>query len=141
MSLLVSQLLVLPQPPAEARLILLGLAYLLTKHALADYFLQSRYQWHNKGTYGHFGGLVHGALHALLTAPVFLIIPGASLDLAALLLAAEFLVHYHVDWLKEHIVRRRGWTAADAGFWQAIGIDQLVHGLTYIAIVWVLVSL
>ena len=42
---------------------LLGLAYLMAKHALADFFLQTKYQWANKGRYGHPGGLLHAAIH------------------------------------------------------------------------------
>ena len=126
--------------PVDARLVLVALAYLLTKHAVADYFLQGRYQWGNKGRYGHPGGIVHSAVHAALTAPVFLIVAAPSFILGAALLGAEFLIHYHVDWLKDRIVRARGWTAGDAMFWHAIGIDQLLHGLTYIAIVWMLLS-
>jgi hypothetical protein len=118
---------------------LLAMAYLLFKHALADYAFQTSYQFGNKGMYGHPGGFVHGAVHVLLTAPVFLILPPASLGLAVLLLGAEFLVHYHIDWAKEQFVKARGLTSNDAAFWRAMGLDQLLHGLTYVAIVWVLV--
>lgn len=130
--------------PTDARslaeLALLGMAYLLFKHAIADYVIQTRYQFGNKGMYGHPGGFVHGLLHVALTAPVFLILPPASVGLAVLILGAEFLVHYHIDWVKEQVVRLRGLTTEDAGFWRAIGIDQLLHGLTYVAILWVLVA-
>ena len=53
---------------------------------------------------------------------------------------AEFLLHYHVDWLKEQVTRRNGWTAQDRGFWFALGTDQLVHGLSYLVIVAVLIA-
>lgn len=125
-------------PLGETRLALLAMAYLLVKHAIADYFLQTRFQWFNKGKYGHPGGLVHGALHIALTAPVFIILPPASLGLAAAILGGEFLIHYHVDWFKERFVKARGLTPNDAWFWHAIGVDQLLHGLTYVAIVWLL---
>jgi hypothetical protein len=144
MSLVANPLLAFPGllsgPPPEVRAVLIALAYLLFKHAIADYFLQTRYQWFNKGQYGHLGGVVHSGLHVLLTVPVFFILPGASLTLAAVLLAAEFLIHYHVDWVKDSVVRARGWTSADDGYWRAMGADQLVHGLTYVAIVWILSS-
>ncbi len=54
------------------------------------------------------------------------------------LLVAEFVLHYHIDYTKEQVVRRHGWTSHDTPFWWAIGLDQLLHGLTYVAIVWLL---
>jgi hypothetical protein len=115
-----------------------GLAYLLIKHAIADFFLQTAFQWRNKGVYGHPGGLVHVAIHAALTLPVFLILRPRTFAVAALVLAAEALVHYHIDWLKERIVKRQQWTTADDSYWRALGFDQLLHGLTYVWIVWLL---
>ena len=49
-------------------------------------------------------------------------------------LVAEFVVHYHIDWGKEQIVKRFDWRSGPR-FWNAIGFDQLLHGLTYLAIV------
>ena len=49
-------------------------------------------------------------------------------------IAAEWAVHYHVDWLKEQINRRRGLSFDDALFWAIFGADPrdageiLVHG-------------
>jgi hypothetical protein len=42
--------------------------------------------------------------------------------------------------LKEQVTQRNGWTSQDPGFWYALGTDQLVHGLTYVAIVAALVA-
>jgi hypothetical protein len=67
------------------------------------------------------------------------LLPG-SLLVAVGVAFGEFAVHYHVDWLKEQITRRNGLTIDDPGFWHAMGTDQLVHGLTYVAIVAVLVA-
>jgi hypothetical protein len=116
---------------------LAAMAYLLTKHAVADYFLQSETIYRQKGIYGAPGGLLHAFTHILLTAPVFLLFPGGSAALAFSLLGAEFLVHYHIDWAKEQIVRHYGWRFADRQYWGALGFDQLLHGLTYVAILWV----
>ncbi len=120
--------------------IILSVAYLLTKHAVADFFLQTPYQYKNKGTYGHPGGLLHCAIHLVLTAPVFLIVVPSGALLATAILVGEFIVHYHVDWSKEALVKRNAWTAGKAAFWLATGVHQLAHGLTYVVIVWVLVS-
>jgi hypothetical protein len=115
-------------------------SYLLVKHAAADFFLQTDAIFRQKGNYGAPGGLQHAFIHIVLTAPVFFLFPGGSLGLATGILAAEFLVHYHVDWTKEQIVRRNGWTTKDRLFWWALGFDQLLHGLTYTAILWVWLS-
>ena len=120
--------------------IALSVAYLLTKHAVADFFLQTPYQYKNKGTYGHPGGLLHCAIHLVLTVPVFLIAVPSGALLATAILVGEFIVHYHVDWSKEALVKRNALTVDKAAFWWAIGVDQLAHGLTYVVIVWVLVS-
>ncbi len=119
-------------------LMLTGVAYLLVKHALADFFLQTRYQWANKGRYGHPGGLLHAAIHVVLSSPVLLIVAPASTVHAAWVLGGEFLIHYHCDWTKEQLVQRCGWTPTTDQFWRSLGIDQLVHGLTYVGMVWAL---
>ena len=123
--------------PAEAQAIqiaLTAIAYLMVKHAVADFFLQTETQRREKGQYGATGGLTHSLTHIALTAPVFLIVPAISTGLAASLLAAEFVLHYHIDWIKEQVVRANAWTSHDTPFWWAIGFDQLLHGLTYVGL-------
>lgn len=115
--------------------ILFAFTVLMVKHTLADFFLQTPYQYLNKGTYGHPGGLIHAGIHVLLTLPVFAILLPASITLALAILAGEFVVHYHIDWFKERAGRSKGWTPQDAWFWRTLGLDQLAHMLTYIGIV------
>ena len=111
---------------------LIVILILLFKHLVCDFFLQTAYQYRNKGIYGHPGGLLHAGLHVLGTAFLFLYVnPGPKI--VALILAGEFIVHYHIDWAKEQLVRRFDWRDG-ARFWNAIGFDQLLHGLTYLAI-------
>lgn len=121
---------------ALANLILGAMALLLIKHAVADFLLQTEYQRRTKGTYGAPGGLLHSAIHVLLTAPILLALfsPLSPGRLAALLIG-EFVLHYHFDWAKDQAVRRNGWTSHDTPFWWALGVDQLLHGLTYVAII------
>jgi Protein of unknown function (DUF3307) len=127
----------MPQPVLIA---LAAVAVLMCKHAVADFYLQSAYQYLNKGTYGHPGGIEHSAIHVALTPLVYLVIAPASLLLALIIAISEFLLHYHIDWLKEQVTHRNGWTAKDRGFWYALGTDQLLHGLTYLVIVGVLIA-
>lgn len=122
---------------SPAHLALAAMTYLLAKHAVADFLLQTPLIYRQKAIYGAPGGLLHALIHIVLTAPVFLLFPAGSAGLAAALLAAEFSVHYHIDWLKEQIVRHYGWVFADRQYWCALGIDQFLHGLTYAAILWV----
>ncbi len=110
------------------------------KHAVADFFLQTNYQYLNKGIYGHPGGIIHAGIHTALTPLVYLVLAPSSLLLVGGLAVGEFLAHYHIDWLKEQIVRGGGWTAQDRGFWYALGTDQFVHGLTYLLIVGILIA-
>jgi hypothetical protein len=94
----------------------------------------------NKGTYGHPGGFIHAGIHTALTPLVYLVLVPGSLLIAGAIALAEFVVHYHIDWAKEQITRRNGWTAQNPGFWHALGTDQLIHGLTYLGIVAVLIA-
>jgi Protein of unknown function (DUF3307) len=125
--------------PDLALLALAAVAVLMVKHAIADFYLQTPYQYLNKGTYGHPGGLLHSAIHVALTPLVYLVLVPGSLLIAGAIALGEFVAHYHIDWLKEQIVRRNGMTMQDPGFWHALGTDQLVHGLTYLVIVAALV--
>jgi hypothetical protein len=125
--------------PKLVILALAAVAVLMFKHAVADFYLQTPYQYLNKGTYGHPGGCIHAGIHAVLTPFVYLVLVPSSLLLVLAITIGEFAVHYHVDWMKEQVMHRNGWTAHDRGFWYALGTDQLVHGLTYLLIVAALV--
>jgi hypothetical protein len=122
-----------------ANLALVVVAILLIKHCLFDFVFQTRFQLENKAQYGHPGGLLHGSLQIVGTLPAFLII-APSLLVGAAILLAEFVTHYHVDWLKEELLRRAGWSPSDARYWKLLGADQLIHGLSYIGIAWILAA-
>jgi Protein of unknown function (DUF3307) len=92
---------------------LAAVAVLMFKHAVADFYLQTSYQYLNKGTYGHPGGFLHAGIHAALTPFVYLVLVPSSLLLVLGITLAEFAVHYHVDWLKEQVTHRNGWTSRD----------------------------
>jgi hypothetical protein len=119
----------------QTQIALIVVLILLFKHLVCDFFLQTAYQYRNKGIYGHPGGLLHAGLHVLGTACLFFYVnPG--MKIAALILAGEFIVHYHIDWAKEQVVKRMGLSMQEPGFWWALGVDQFLHGATYIAIAW-----
>jgi hypothetical protein len=103
------------------------------KHFVCDFVLQTAYQYRNKGIYGHPAGFVHAGLHAAGSLPAVLIMT-ETLWLIAAILAAEFAVHYHVDWLKEQINKRHALTFNDARYWSVFGADQLIHQMSYVVI-------
>lgn len=87
-----------------------------------------------KGTYGAKGGIQHSAVHAVFTAMVFFTV---LTDFYAVLLISfiDFVAHYHIDWAKMNINKHRKLTPADDAFWFWLGIDQLMHYLTYIGLI------
>jgi hypothetical protein len=105
----------------------------MMKHFIVDFLLQFRYQWSNKGTYGHPGGLLHAGLHGIGTALCLLMFSWEDILFLALL---DALFHYHIDWAKMNLNARMGWTATTSEyFWWLLGLDQLLHMMTYIAII------
>jgi hypothetical protein len=118
----------------ELAVVLWALFAFQLKHFLCDFVLQTKFQVDTKKIYGHFGGFIHAGLHALGTLPIVLV-AGASAGVAAAIVIGEFIVHYHVDWLKGQIDLRTGWTEKDQAYWAVFGADQLIHQLTYLAIV------
>jgi hypothetical protein len=122
-----------------ARIALIVVLILLFKHLVCDFFLQTAYQYRNKGIYGHPGGLLHAGLHVLGTACLFFYVnPGPKI--AALILAGEFIVHYHIDWAKEQIVKRLRLSTENPAFWWMLGVDQFLHGATYVVIAWLVLG-
>jgi hypothetical protein len=119
---------------SEAQAVVLLLALFGIKHFVVDYPLQKPYQFMNKGTYGHPGGLLHAGLHAIGTVAVLWLF--ADIEWIAIMAALDFTVHYHVDWAKMRINERYGWKSdKHEQFWILLGFDQLLHWLTYVAII------
>jgi hypothetical protein len=131
---------------------------LIVKHFLADGPLQSDYQLANKGRFLHLGGVLHAGVHAALTAVcialcfwLFSIGPhGATAKLAAIsaISVLELVLHYTIDWLKCFAEKSGGWSeqfVSDDGeralliknemFFHAFLADQMLHSLTYVAII------
>ena len=124
---------------SQVLLVFAALLVLQVKHFVADFVLQTPYQYLNKGIYGHPGGLIHAGIHVVGTMLTFLVIV-PSLPVAAAILAGEFIAHYHIDWLKEGTVKRQQWQFPQAEFWWTFGADQALHQVTYLVIVAVLAT-
>lgn len=115
--------------------ILIALTLFQLKHLVADFWLQTPWMVDGKCRYAQAGGIAHAAIHIAGTAPILIwLAPFGSTGLA--ILAAEFLVHYHIDWMKARHAQRTGLTPEHRLFWGALGLDQALHQLTYIAILW-----
>lgn len=125
---------------SSAFYLLLVLVLLQVKHAIFDGPLQVQWMLRDKGFYGKRGGFAHAGLHGLGSLAVLLVAgvtPGVSLGLAGL----DALVHYHVDYAKGLLVRRKGWTAEQSYFWWALTADQMCHQFTYLAMATAIVKL
>lgn len=117
--------------------LLIGLlVWLQIKHFAADYLFQTPRMIAGKGHFDRPGGYIHAAIHVIGTAPA-LVYVGLSGALVILLLAAEFAIHFTVDHLKALQSRMRPQSPSSARFWALHGADQLVHHLTYSAILFV----
>jgi hypothetical protein len=119
---------------------LLLLLLLQLKHFICDFVVQTRYQLRYKGIYGHPAGLLHAGLHVIGSAAVLIGLKIAgllsiSIALLAALLAAEFVLHYHIDWGKEQA--NKPLNAEGTAYWVLFGFDQFLHQATYVAIAYV----
>lgn len=119
----------------EGATILWAMLAFQIKHFICDFVLQTLNQATKKGFYGHIAGITHAGTHALFSIPALLIL-GADLRGIIVLVIGEFLVHYHTDWLKAHTDRKRAAAGQDHTYWMLFGLDQLIHQLTYIAMIY-----
>lgn len=116
--------------------VMMLLCMLQIKHMLGDFFFQTKIMLEGRNEYVHFGRVLHAGVHSLGSLIVFVVI-GAPLAFVVLLVLAEGVVHYHIDWWKGRHTDEQKLTPADAAFWRATGIDQTLHQLTYVAMIWI----
>ena len=112
---------------------LILIALLFTKHFVVDFPLQKPYQYLNKGTYGHLGGIIHAWMHCVGT---FFCFVWYAPEAAGYLAFADMVIHYHIDWAKMNLNAKMGWGPnTHEQFWWLLGLDQFLHALTYIGMV------
>lgn len=111
-----------------------ALLWLFIKHFVCDFPLQAfSWMYRNKGTYGHAGGLAHSAVHGLGTYIVLAFWLGAD---AWVYGVVDAMIHYHIDWAKMNLSKKLDLQPDNSEwFWITLGFDQLLHHLTYFAIV------
>jgi hypothetical protein len=97
---------------------------------------QPPYQWQNKGTYGHMGGIAHALQHSVASFVLLFPLFGISVAIVALI---EGVIHYHIDWAKMNVNKHFGFKAdTHEEFWWLLGADQLLHYLTYVGMIFYL---
>jgi hypothetical protein len=109
------------------------------KHYIADYFLQPGWMLGGKGDFRKPGGYAHAGIHAVFSF-IVLLVCGTPLWLAAVLLVAEFVVHYALDYAKIHYSMGVHVDKDPRRFWALHGIDQLTHQLTYAAMIYTVLA-
>ena len=119
---------------AATGMLLLALALFALKHFVADFVLQTAWMVKGKAVYGHPGGFAHAGIHMLGSLPVLALMGIAPLGIMLLLLA-EGLAHYHIDWSKEALLRHFATNMHGRPFWNLVGADQLLHHLTYLGMI------
>lgn len=106
------------------------------KHFLCDFPLQADpYQYRNKGIYCHPGGLLHAQIHALGT--FLVLIPFTTAHNAVFFAGVDMLLHYNIDYAKVRLCQHWGLKPDNSEwYWILLGLDQLLHTLTYLGIIY-----
>ncbi len=88
----------------------------------------------NKGYWGHLGGILHAIVHGFGT---YIILAFVIFPWAFPLAIVDFILHYHIDWAKMKLCRVYNLKPDNSEwYWHLLGLDQLLHGLTYVGIIW-----
>ena len=116
--------------------IFIVLALLFVKHWYIDFVNQTPEEVAHKGIYGDWRGIKHSVKHGLGTMVVFFFADPWIYGVVILGII-DAVVHYHIDWMKMNWGNRDITTPQ---FWNHLGLDQLAHYLTYLALVWIALS-
>ncbi|NOD85381.1 DUF3307 domain-containing protein [Ruegeria sp. HKCCD6119] len=119
--------------------VFLMLCLLLIKHMFADYYLQTPKMLSGRGEYFHLGRAQHAAVHVVGSIVVFLVF-GAPLVFILIVGALEWFIHFNIDFIKASYSDKKRLEPTQPAFWRAAGLDQLMHNLTYVAMVWAWVT-
>ena len=117
--------------------ICLLLVLLQVKHWYIDFVNQSQAEVDGKGIYGEAHGLMHSIKQGVATAVILCFFVYEPL-VAIIFGFIDFVLHYHIDYIKMHYGNRDIKTPA---FWAQLGLDQMAHQLTYLGIAYALFGL
>lgn len=113
--------------------LLIVLVLLQIKHWYVDFVNQNDEEVKHKGIYLDWRGVKHSLKQGLGTLLILPLVTSFEISLA--LASFDFLLHYHTDWIKMNYGNRDITTPA---FWNHLGLDQMVHQLGYIFIIFLL---
>ena len=106
--------------------------FIFLKHFICDFPLQGPYQFLNKGKYGHPGGILHASIHffgMMLICIVF--------RLPVWLAIVDGVVHYNIDYVKARFNAHFNLKPENPQFWNLFSLDQFLHMLTYLFILYI----
>lgn len=116
------------------------------KHLVVDFFIQNRfpYMWANKHKLLHPGGWLHAGGHAVISLIILTLIRPRHvgdwgwLIPALVICGMELVIHFLIDMGKMRIGTWKNWKCNTSPlFWDLLGIDQFLHQLTYLWMVYV----
>ena len=119
--------------------ILLLMTLFIIKHFIVDFLWQTPYQWQNKHIYGHPGGIIHALLHSMVSWSIVGTIFGVFNSSVIAVIIIEFIAHYTIDWGKMNFNIHYNINPDNPIFWQVLGVDQLLHYLTYIWMIYYII--
>lgn len=106
------------------------LLYLVIKHFLADFPLQTKWMVNHKGRNIH-ALVTHVGIHVLMSSVVLLFLKIQFWKLLFLVFF-EFLFHMMVDYLKVQKEFGGKYTTDERGYWFYLGLDQMFHQISYV---------
>jgi len=109
---------------------------LFVKHWYIDFVNQTIEEVTSKGKYGEWVGIQHSVKHGVATGIILLFFSDPFLAMTIGLF--EILTHYHIDWYKSNYGCS---DLREKEFWTDLGLDQLVHYITYLIIAYIVLVL
>lgn len=106
-------------------------ALLFAKHFALDYPLQTPWMLRKSDRTGWLAPLTaHAWGHAFFTGVILLLF--SDLEFAVAMMVVDFVAHWSIDYWK---AQRTSSEFGSPAFWNYLGLDQLFHNLTYLAII------
>lgn len=121
--------------------LLILITLFIVKHFIVDFLLQNKWQYANKHKLGHPGGIFHAWLHGMVTV-LILDVYKVPVDYIFYIGAIEWIIHYIIDYFKMNIGLWYNLKPNNSEwFWYLLGLDQFLHYLTYVFIVYIALTL